>query len=149
MKEGPAHHRHLAALIACFMPTVFHPRHHWPAYQQFAVTVGVSVMISTFNSLSLSPALAALLLRPRVRGTGPVQKFYDASTVCLAAPTRLCKLVLYFDRKSLISMVFLGCWLSPPGFWARASPWAFYGRRPGISLRRYPASQCGFAATHR
>jgi len=35
------------------------------------------VIISAFNALTLSPALAALLLRPRQKGTGPLQKFYD------------------------------------------------------------------------
>ena len=43
-------------------------------YQQFAVTIAVSVVISAFNALTLSPALAALLLRPKTRGTGLLQK---------------------------------------------------------------------------
>jgi hydrophobic/amphiphilic exporter-1 (mainly G- bacteria), HAE1 family len=38
--------------------------------QQFAITIAVSVMISAFNALSLSPALAALLLRPRTQRRG-------------------------------------------------------------------------------
>jgi HAE1 family hydrophobic/amphiphilic exporter-1 len=65
------------ALIAVFMPTVFIPGITGRLYQQFAVTVGVSVLISTFNSLSLSPALSALLLKPRKRGRGPLQRFFD------------------------------------------------------------------------
>ena len=65
------------ALVAVFMPTVFIPGITGQMYQQFALTVSVSTLISTFNSLSLSPALAALLLRPRKRGSGPVQKFFD------------------------------------------------------------------------
>src|SRR5262249_47095993 len=36
-------------------------------YQQFAVTIAISVLLSAFNALTLSPALSALLLRPRVR----------------------------------------------------------------------------------
>jgi hypothetical protein len=36
-------------------------------YQQFAVTIAVSVLLSAFNALTLSPALAALLLRPKQR----------------------------------------------------------------------------------
>ena len=41
------------------------------------MTIAVSVVISAFNALTLSPALAALLLRPKVKGTGLLQKFYD------------------------------------------------------------------------
>ena len=37
-------------------------------FRQFALTIAVSTLISAFNSLTLSPALAALLLRPRGRG---------------------------------------------------------------------------------
>src|SRR5262249_57194921 len=37
-------------------------------YQQFAVTIAISVVLSAFNALSLSPALAALLLKPKVDG---------------------------------------------------------------------------------
>ncbi len=39
-------------------------------YQQFAVTMAVSVLISAFNALTLSPALGALLLRPKKKGKG-------------------------------------------------------------------------------
>ena len=97
------------ALIAVFLPTVFIPGITGRLYQQFAVTVGVSVMISTFNSLSLSPALAALLLKPRVRGRGPLQKFYDAFNRNFGRANEgyvsFCSVLI---RKSMISMVFLG-----------------------------------------
>ena len=45
--------------------------------QQFAVTIAISVLISAFNALTLSPALSALLLRPRKKGRGPLGKFFD------------------------------------------------------------------------
>ena len=45
--------------------------------QQFAVTIAISVLISAFNALTLSPALAALLLRPRKKARGPLGKFFD------------------------------------------------------------------------
>ena len=64
-------------LTAVFLPTAFIPGITGRLYQQFAVTIAVSVAISAFNALTLSPALAALLLRPKVKGTGPLQKFYD------------------------------------------------------------------------
>ncbi len=64
-------------LTAVFVPTAFIPGITGRLYQQFAVTIAVSVIISAFNALSLSPALAALLLRPKKKSTGPLQKFFD------------------------------------------------------------------------
>jgi HAE1 family hydrophobic/amphiphilic exporter-1 len=46
-------------------------------YQQFAVTIAISVIISAFNALSLSPALAALLLRPKKSNAGALRRFFD------------------------------------------------------------------------
>ena len=61
------------ALILCavFVPTIFIPGITGRLYQQFAVTIAVSVVISAFNALTLSPALSALLLRPRGEVRGP------------------------------------------------------------------------------
>jgi len=64
-------------LAAVFVPTAFIPGITGQLYQQFAVTIAVSVIISAFNALTLSPALCALLLKPKKKGTGPLQKFYD------------------------------------------------------------------------
>jgi len=64
-------------LSAVFIPTAFIPGITGRLYQQFAVTIAVSVLLSAFNALTLSPAMAALLLRPKKKGSGPLQKFYD------------------------------------------------------------------------
>jgi hydrophobic/amphiphilic exporter-1 (mainly G- bacteria), HAE1 family len=45
--------------------------------QQFAITIAISVLISAFNALTLSPALSGLLLRPRKKSKGPLGKFFD------------------------------------------------------------------------
>ncbi|MCK6557266.1 multidrug efflux RND transporter permease subunit [Candidatus Binatia bacterium] len=63
-------------LVAVFVPTAFIPGITGRLYQQFAVTIAVSVVISAFNALSLSPALAALLLRPRKETRGPLGAFF-------------------------------------------------------------------------
>jgi HAE1 family hydrophobic/amphiphilic exporter-1 len=55
-------------LAAVFVPTAFIPGITGQLYQQFAVTIAISVIISAFNALTLSPALCALLLRPKVKG---------------------------------------------------------------------------------
>src|SRR3984885_5655462 len=52
-------------LAAVFVPTVFIAGITGRLYQQFALTIVISVMLSAFNALSLSPALAAKLLRPK------------------------------------------------------------------------------------
>jgi HAE1 family hydrophobic/amphiphilic exporter-1 len=64
-------------LSAVFVPTAFIPGITGRLYQQFAVTIAISVVISAFNALSLSPALSALLLRPKKASSGPLRKFFD------------------------------------------------------------------------
>lgn len=63
-------------LAAVFVPTVFVPGITGRLYQQFAVTVAISVLISAFNALTLSPALSALLLRPKKQAKGPLSAFF-------------------------------------------------------------------------
>ena len=63
-------------LSAVFIPTAFVPGITGRLYQQFAVTIAVSVLLSAFNALSLSPALAALLLRPKKEARGPLGRFF-------------------------------------------------------------------------
>ena len=64
-------------LSAVFIPTAFIPGITGRLYQQFAVTIAVSVIISAFNALTLSPALSALLLRPKKKSKGLLQRFFD------------------------------------------------------------------------
>jgi multidrug efflux pump len=45
-------------------------------YEQFAVTIAFSVILSAFNALILSPALAALLLRPKTSSVGPLKGLF-------------------------------------------------------------------------
>src|SRR5262249_13908302 len=55
-------------LTAVFVPCAFITGVSGPFYRQFALTIATSTGISAFHSLTLSPALAALLLKPRVKG---------------------------------------------------------------------------------
>ena len=57
-------------LIAVFVPTAFVPGVSGQFYQQFAITIAVSTVISTVNSLTLSPSMAALLLQPHDKPKG-------------------------------------------------------------------------------
>jgi HAE1 family hydrophobic/amphiphilic exporter-1 len=70
-------------LAAVFVPTAFIPGITGRLYQQFALTIAISVILSAFNALTLSPALAGLLLRPvdhnaGSKGRGPLKRFFDA-----------------------------------------------------------------------
>ena len=64
-------------LSAVFVPTAFIPGITGRLYQQFALTIAISVVLSAFNALTLSPALAALLLRPKEKSHGLLSKFFD------------------------------------------------------------------------
>src|SRR5215467_5677483 len=64
-------------LSAVFVPTAFIPGITGRLYQQFAVTIAISVLLSAFNALTLSPALAALLLRPKQPSHGLLRRFFD------------------------------------------------------------------------
>ena len=59
-------------LSAVFVPAAFLGGITGQFFRQFAVTIAVSTLISAFNSLTLSPALAAILLRPRSAKRDPL-----------------------------------------------------------------------------
>jgi HAE1 family hydrophobic/amphiphilic exporter-1 len=76
-------------LAAVFIPTALIPGITGRLYQQFAVTIAISVLISAFNALTLSPALASLLLKPKeegqkkgllARGYAAFNKFFSRTT---------------------------------------------------------------------
>ena len=59
-------------LAAVFVPVAFMSGITGRLYQQFALTIAISVLLSAFNALTLSPALSALLLRPKAPPKGPL-----------------------------------------------------------------------------
>jgi HAE1 family hydrophobic/amphiphilic exporter-1 len=63
-------------LAAVFIPTAFIPGITGRLYQQFAVTIAISVLFSAFNALTLSPALCALLLKPKTESKGLLARFF-------------------------------------------------------------------------
>jgi len=65
-------------LSAVFIPVAFVPGITGRLYQQFAITIAISVIISAINALTLSPALAALLLKPSGPARGPLGRFFAA-----------------------------------------------------------------------
>ena len=95
-------------LTAVFVPTAFIPGITGRLYQQFALTIAISVLISALNALTLSPALCAMLLKPKTKGSGPLQRFYDWFNRVFNRATGgyvgICRIAV---RKSLISLLFL------------------------------------------
>ncbi len=63
-------------LSAVFIPVAFVGGLTGQMYQQFALTIAISVCLSAFSALSLSPALAAMLLKPAKKQGGLLGKFY-------------------------------------------------------------------------
>jgi HAE1 family hydrophobic/amphiphilic exporter-1 len=113
-------------LAAVFLPTAFIPGITGRLYQQFAVTIAVSVAISAFNALTLSPALAAMLLRPKVKGKGPLQKFYDWFNKGFGRATDgyvgVCRLLIH---KSFFAVILLLGFLVLAGLMGKSIPTSF------------------------
>ena len=113
-------------LAAVFVPTAFIPGITGRLYQQFALTIALSVIISAFNALTLSPALCALLLKPKVKGTGLLQKFYDGFNRMFGRATDgyvgVCRFAI---RKSMISLLFLVGMVAVTGLFGKIVPSGF------------------------
>jgi HAE1 family hydrophobic/amphiphilic exporter-1 len=113
-------------LSAVFAPTAFIPGITGRLYQQFAVTIAISVVLSAFNALSLSPALSALLLRPKVTSTGLLRRFFDWFNQMFGHGTdtyvRLCGGLI---RKSAFALVMLAVFGVAAGFFSNRVPSSF------------------------
>jgi HAE1 family hydrophobic/amphiphilic exporter-1 len=114
-------------LASVFIPTVFIPGITGELYQQFAITIAVSVLISAFNALTLSPALSAMLLRPKKEGSGGLLKpFYDWFNRMFSKNTdryvSVCGLGI---RKMFVSLLFLLLLSGSAGFFGSRLPPAF------------------------
>src|SRR6201994_795875 len=75
-------------LSAVFVPTAFIPGITGRLYQQFAVTIAISVVLSAFNALTLSPALAGLLLRRKQESHGLLRRLFDRFNRVFESATR-------------------------------------------------------------
>src|SRR6266851_5540828 len=113
-------------LSAVFVPTAFIPGITGRLYQQFAVTIAISVILSAFNALTLSPALAALLLRPKTSAGGPLRAFFGWFNRVFADATewyvRVCGFLI---RKSAIAMILLAALAVGAGWFGNKVPASF------------------------
>src|SRR5712664_2458854 len=113
-------------LSAVFVPTVFIPGITGRLYQQFAVTIAISVLLSAFNALTLSPALAALLLRPKKQSRGLLNRFFDwFNRVFGRATEGYVRLSGGLIRKSAVAIVALVVLSVAAGFFGSRLPSSF------------------------
>jgi HAE1 family hydrophobic/amphiphilic exporter-1 len=113
-------------LSAVFVPTAFIPGITGRLYQQFAVTIALSVLLSAFNALTLSPALAALLLRPKKPSGGLFRRFFDWFNRTFERATEgYVRWSAVLVRKSVVVIVLLVAFSLLAGFFARRVPSSF------------------------
>jgi HAE1 family hydrophobic/amphiphilic exporter-1 len=113
-------------LSAVFVPTAFVPGITGRLYQQFAVTIAISVLLSAFNALTLSPALAALLLRPRQPSRGLLRRFFDwfNRTFERANEGYVHWSAVLIQKSAVVIVLLVGCCLGA-GFFASRVPSSF------------------------
>ena len=113
-------------LSAVFVPTAFIPGITGRLYQQFAVTIAISVLLSAFNALTLSPALSALLLRKKEASSGLLRRFFDWFNRMFGRATDgyvfVCRGLI---RKSLVAILILVIVVVAAGIFGSRIPSSF------------------------
>ena len=113
-------------LSAVFVPTVFIPGITGRLYQQFALTIAISVIFSAFNALTLSPALGALLLRQKKESRGPLARFFDWFNRVFASGTNFyIRVSSGLIRKSAVALIALAGFALAGIFFAKLTPSSF------------------------
>jgi len=96
-------------LAAVFVPVGFMGGISGLLYQQFAITIAISVLLSAFNALTLSPALAALLLKPATGKKTLLTPFYRIFNRAFGAGTNgYISLAGFLTRKLIVGVVLVG-----------------------------------------
>jgi len=113
-------------LSAVFVPTVFIPGITGRLYQQFALTIAISVIISAFNALTLSPALGGMLLRHKKETHGPIARFFGWFNRVFNKGTNFyLRISGGLIRKSVLAVVALVGFAVAGIFFARVLPSSF------------------------
>jgi HAE1 family hydrophobic/amphiphilic exporter-1 len=139
-------------LAAVFVPVAFMGGIQGRLNKQFAVTIAISVLISAFNALSLSPALAAMILKPREQMEGRLGRFFHGFNKGFAKATRgYVNLSHHLIRKVAVALTILAAFLVMDGLMGRDLPTSFvpnedlgyfflnYQLPPAASLQRTDA----------
>jgi HAE1 family hydrophobic/amphiphilic exporter-1 len=113
-------------LSAVFVPVALLAGLVGSMYRQFALTIAISVLLSAFNALSLTPALCAMMLKEPKPMRGPIgaffrgfNKVFDVTTNGYVHVSRL------LIRRSVLTIVIIGVVVLGAGLFARAIPAGF------------------------
>jgi HAE1 family hydrophobic/amphiphilic exporter-1 len=140
-------------LSAVFVPVAFVGGLTGRMYQQFALTIAISVLLSAFNALSLSPALSAMFLKPsHGPGRGPLGKFFRGfNRVFDRATTGYIGVARLLVRRAVLTILIVAVVVVGVGLFGRALPAGFIPEEdqglhgvnvtlpPGASLERTAA----------
>jgi HAE1 family hydrophobic/amphiphilic exporter-1 len=132
-------------LSAVFVPVAFLGGLTGQMYQQFALTIAISVLLSAFSALSLSPALAAMLLKPARAPRGPLgvffrgfNKVFDTATKGYVGVARL------LIRRAVVTVLIVGIVVVGVGLLGRALPAGFIPEEDqglfGVAVQLPPAA---------
>jgi hydrophobic/amphiphilic exporter-1 (mainly G- bacteria), HAE1 family len=132
-------------LSAVFVPVAFLGGLTGQMYQQFALTIAISVLLSAFSALSLSPALAAMLLKPARAPRGPLgvffrgfNKVFDTATKGYVGVARL------LIRRAVVTVLIVGIVVVGVGLLGRAIPAGFIPEEDqglfGVNVQLPPAA---------
>src|SRR5687767_11459588 len=132
-------------LSAVFIPVAFLGGLTGQMYQQFALTIAISVLLSAFSALSLAPALAAMLLKPSRPARGPLGMFFrgfnrtfEATTTGYLGVSRL------LIRRGFITILLVGVVIVAAGLLGRSLPAGFIPEEDqgllGVNVQLPPAA---------
>jgi HAE1 family hydrophobic/amphiphilic exporter-1 len=113
-------------LSAVFIPVAFVGGLTGQMYQQFALTIAISVLLSAFSALTLSPALSAMLLKPHKKQGGLLGKFYGGFNTVFDKTTKgyvgVSRLLV---RRSILTIALIGVVVVGAGFFGKRLPAGF------------------------
>jgi HAE1 family hydrophobic/amphiphilic exporter-1 len=113
-------------LASVFIPVAFMGGIQGRLNKQFAVTIAVSVIISAFNALTLSPALSAMLLRPRKEARGVLARFFAGFNLWFTKATHgYINVSRALIRKAIIGVLILGGFALTTGIFGKRLPASF------------------------
>ena len=132
-------------LSAVFLPVAFLGGLTGQVYQQFALTIAISVLLSAFNALSLSPALSAMLLRPHKQARGPLGTFFAGfNTVFDRATSGYVSLSRVLVRRATLTIVIVAAVAAGAGVFGSSLPAGFIPDEDqgimGVNVTLPPAS---------
>jgi multidrug efflux pump len=113
-------------LTAVFVPVALLGGLTGQMYQQFALTIAISVLLSAFSALSLSPALSAMLLKPAKKTGGPLGKFYGGFNKVFDVTTKgYVGVSRHLVRRGIITIVIIAGVVVGAGFFGKRLPAGF------------------------